>query len=86
MEEHDYDIEYVKGKENKGADCLSRLFPMNGNDILRQTIANAELNLHSGKTSKEMLEDVESNLQEIKPTGNRNSTIIKDRIHTKHSG
>ena len=26
MEEYDYEIEYVKGKENKVADCLSRLF------------------------------------------------------------
>ena len=61
MEEYDYDIQHVKGKENKVADCLSRLFPINDNDILRQTIANVELNLNSRKTSKEMLEDIESN-------------------------
>ena len=80
MEEYDYDIKYVKGKENKVADCLSRLFSANDNDILRQTIANAELNLDSGKTSKERQENMERNLQEIKPTGNRKSTIIEDRI------
>ena len=80
MEEYNCDIEYVKGKENKVADCLSRLFPINDNDILKQTIANAELNLDSGETSKKMLEDIESNLQEIKPTGNRKSTVIEDRI------
>ena len=28
MEKYDYEIEYVKGKENKVADCLSRLFPV----------------------------------------------------------
>ena len=27
-----------------------------------------------------MLEDIESNLQEIKPTGNRKSTVIEDSI------
>ena len=37
MEEYDYDIEYVKGKENKVADCLSRLFPIRS-DILKQAI------------------------------------------------
>ena len=26
MEEYDYEVEYVKGKENKVADCLSRIF------------------------------------------------------------
>ena len=36
MEEYDYEIEYVKGKENKVADCLSRLFPIT-TDILKQT-------------------------------------------------
>ena len=35
MEEYDYEIEYVKGKENKVADCLSRLFPIT-TDILQQ--------------------------------------------------
>ena len=59
---------------------LSRLFPINDNDILRQKIANAELNLDSGKTSKKMLEDIESNLQEIKPTENPKSTVIEDWI------
>ena len=34
MEEYDYEIEYVKGKENKIADCLARLFPIT-TDILQ---------------------------------------------------
>ena len=36
MEEYDYDIEYVKGKENKIADCLSRFFPITS-DISKQS-------------------------------------------------
>ena len=28
MEEYKYEIVYVKGKKNKAADCLSRLFPI----------------------------------------------------------
>ena len=28
MEEYDYETEYVKGKENKVADCLSQFFPI----------------------------------------------------------
>ena len=35
MEEYDYDMEYVKGKENKVAYCLSRLFPITS-DISKQ--------------------------------------------------
>ena len=27
LEEYEYEVQYVKGKENKAADCLSRLFP-----------------------------------------------------------
>ena len=26
LEEYEYEVQYVKGKENKAADCLSRLF------------------------------------------------------------
>ena len=32
MEEYKYEIVYVKGKENKAADCLSRLFPIQSLD------------------------------------------------------
>lgn len=35
MEEYKYEIEYVKGKENKVADCLSRLFPLTLDDCIR---------------------------------------------------
>ena len=37
MEEYDYDIEYVKSKENKVANCLFRFFPITS-DILKQAI------------------------------------------------
>ena len=40
MEEYDYDIEYVKGKENKVADCLSRIFPITS-DISKQAMWEA---------------------------------------------
>ncbi|XP_033229737.1 uncharacterized protein LOC117181286 [Belonocnema kinseyi] len=33
LEEYVYEIEYVKGKENKVADCLSRLFPIQEKDV-----------------------------------------------------
>ena len=32
MEEYKYEIVYVKGKENKATDCLSRLFPIQSQD------------------------------------------------------
>ena len=35
MEEYKYEIVYVKGKENKVADCLSRLIPIQSQDQLR---------------------------------------------------
>ena len=28
LKEYEYEVQYVKGKENKAADCLSRLFPV----------------------------------------------------------
>ena len=37
MEKYDYDIEYVKGKENKFADCLPRLFNITS-DISKQAM------------------------------------------------
>ena len=40
MEEYDYDIEYVKGKENKVADCLSRISPITS-DISKQAMWEA---------------------------------------------
>ena len=40
MEEYDYDIEYVKGKEKKVADCLSQSFPITS-DISKQAMWEA---------------------------------------------
>ena len=41
LEEYDYEIEFVKGKENKVADCLSRLFPVYP-DTTKQSKDNAD--------------------------------------------
>ena len=41
MEEYDYKIEYVKGKENEVADCLSRLFSVYP-DTIKQSKDNAD--------------------------------------------
>ena len=40
MEEYEYEIKYVKGKENKVADCLFRPFPIT-TEILQQATKNA---------------------------------------------
>ena len=32
IEEYKYEVVYVKGKKNKAADCLSRLFPIQSQD------------------------------------------------------
>ena len=40
MEECEYETEYVKGKEIKVADCLSRLLPITG-DTLKQGMKQA---------------------------------------------
>ena len=40
MEEYDYEIEYVKGKENKVADCISRVFPITS-DTLKTAMPEA---------------------------------------------
>ena len=42
MEEYEYEIEYVKGKENKVAGCLSRLFPIT-KDTLQEAVKKPEL-------------------------------------------
>ena len=52
IEEYDYEIEYVKGKENKVADCLSRLFPVYP-DTIKQSKDNAD-------STPEQLENVVS--------------------------
>ena len=51
MEEYDYDIEYVKGKENKVADCLSRLFPIRS-DILKQAMWEAGISNEEDGTAE----------------------------------
>ena len=47
MEEYEYEIENVKGKENKVADCLSRLFPITA-DTLKQAIDPAGITEDEG--------------------------------------
>ena len=43
MEEYDYEIEHMKGKENTVADCLSRLFPVQEEDLSQQALENIDL-------------------------------------------
>ena len=44
MEKYDYEIEYFKGKENKVANCLSRLFPVYP-DTIKQSKDNVDSTL-----------------------------------------
>ena len=52
MEEYEYEIMYVKGKENKVADCLSRIFPIT-RDTLHEAMRKAGIGLTEGKLSLE---------------------------------
>lgn len=43
LEQYKYEVQYVKGKENKAADCLSRLFQYTiPNNIINKAKVNAE--------------------------------------------
>ena len=44
MEDYEYEIEYVKGKENKVADCLSRLLPITADTLKQAGIPEKEDN------------------------------------------
>ena len=44
LEEYTYIIKYVRGKENKAADCLSRVFPVQQLDLLQKTLDSEEKN------------------------------------------
>ena len=52
MEEYKYEIEYVKGKENKVADCHSRIFPIT-RDTLHEAMRKDGIGLTEGKPSLE---------------------------------
>ncbi|XP_033213766.1 uncharacterized protein LOC117170832 [Belonocnema kinseyi] len=68
LEEHVYEIEYVKGKENKVADCLSRLFPIQEKDvgqIFAVTKDSLRGAMESAGISNEKVE--EENLEELLP-------------------
>ena len=43
MDEYDYEIEIVKGKENKVADCVCRLFSVQEEDLSQQALENIDL-------------------------------------------
>ena len=71
LEEYKYEIEYVKGKENKVADYLSRLSPTQTIDLLQQaadlagiTVKNIEREPHNSKTSSETTSNT-SNQQDL---------------------
>ena len=59
MEDHDYDIEYVKGKGNKVADCLSRIFPITS-DISKQAMWEAGISDEEDGTA-----ELKTQLQEM---------------------
>ena len=52
LEQYKYEIQYVKGKENKAADCLSRLFPITSPDILKKAPENTDVE-EKGNTPEE---------------------------------
>ena len=59
MEEYEYEIEYVKGKENKVADCLSRIFPIT-RDTLHEAMRKVGIGLAEGEPSlEEKLPEIE---------------------------
>ena len=72
MEEYDYEIEYVKGKENKVADCLSRLFPITS-DTLKQAMREAGISEEEDETT-----ELENQPQKIEIFGT--PVITKDRV------
>ena len=51
IEEYDNDIEYVKGKENKVTDCLSRLFPITS-DVSKQAMWEAGISDEEEETAE----------------------------------
>ena len=51
MEKYDYDIKYVKGKENKVAACSSRLFPITS-DISKQAMWEAGISNEENGTAE----------------------------------
>ena len=72
MEEYDYDIEYEKGKENKVAECLSRLFPITS-DISKQAMWEAGISDEEDGTA-----ELKNWLQKIEIFGT--PVITEDRV------
>ena len=71
LEKYKYEIEYVKGKEKKVADCLSRLFRMQTTDLLQEavdlagiTVKNTERETHNSETFSEITSNT-SNQQDL---------------------
>ena len=42
LEEYKYEIEYVKGKEDKVADCLSLFFPISNQELSQQVLQDID--------------------------------------------
>ena len=72
MEDYDYDIEYVEGKKNKVADCLSRLLPITY-DISKQAMWEAGISDEEDGTAK-----LKSQPQKIEIFGT--PIITEDRV------
>ena len=57
LEQYKYDVQYVKSKENKAADCLSRLFPITSPDILSKALEKTDME-GKGNTPEDKLPNI----------------------------
>ena len=80
MKEYEYEIEYFKGKENKVADCLSRLFPIT-TDTLKQ--AMTESRIPEEEDSQSETEELEELLPKIETSNT--PIIIEDTKLTEEN-
>ena len=76
MEEYKYEIEYVKGKENKVADCLSRHFPIT-KDILQEAMEKNGISTEEGEPS---LEDQSPEIETFDTQRITKDEILKEKI------
>ena len=76
MEEYEYEIEYVKGKENKVADCLSRLFPIT-KDTLQEAMEKTGISTEEEEPS---LEDQSPEIETFDKPRITKDEILKEKI------